>query len=554
LALGLWSLVAAGCGGNDGYLGPSVRLTGSFNGWVRGELAPELTWDGHEYRGVMTLPGENLELQVFVPSLLSSLESVGSGASVLHGVPAQVTVSEPGAGGSADSVSRTGPMRWALPLPARYEVVYSPQQRTVHVDFSDDATVNQPVEAALLIEALRNSDQLSPSEQHARGLVLAESLRAKSVELPFKNTFGEQRGLTFLHLGAVDWPALSLVGDFNGWRAGVDPMTFVLDGTIAYQGKRASGARLEYRFDLHGQRYADPQNLEVMWDGSFLPPNPSNLLGGNLGELNSVAMAPGYFEPGSRLRRFVGPDAPEGQPRPDVLIYLPPGYSQATTTSYPTLYVLDGKDAVVRGGYPRLLERLTQAGKTPPVVGVFVSSPSDPAVRLSALASYPDATFSEIIPRGDAFTRWLVDGLLPQVEKSFRVTSSRALLGIDMAGPLVMSLAWKDAQRRFPRVASQSGRFGWGDPLFVGSPYLKLLQTDAVARVERLTFDYSDVDHPQAQVHDSTIRPALSAPGYLSKVQFVRSTAMPADPWESLRLRAEQSLPFLLRDLAPVTK
>ncbi len=543
VSTGMIGALGAGCGGDGGYFGPSVRLTGSFNGWLRGELAPELTWDGQDYRGTVTLPGETLELQVYVPTLLTSFGSARLDR--LSAVPALLDVaSDDGSGAGMH-----GPLRVAMPISAHYEVVFSPQKHTLHIDFAEDAKSNQSPEAALLIEALRGSDHLTALEQHARGLALADALRNRAVELPLANRFGELRGLTFLHLGVVDWPSLSLVGDFNGWRAGADPMTFVLDGTLAYLGKRASGARIEYRFDLHGQRYPDPNNPEVIWDGAFIPPNPGNLLGGNAGDFNSVAMAPGYLEPGSRLRRIVGPEAPEGQPRPEVLVYLPPGYAQATTTRFPTLYVLDGKDALVRGGYSRLIERLAQAGKMPPVVGVFVSSPSDAVARLSALASYRDPTFGEVDPKGDSFSRWLVDSLVPQVEKSFRVTSSRALLGIDMAGPLAMSLAWKDP--RFTRVASQSGRFGWGDPWFVGSPYIKLLQTDVSARVERLAFDYSDVDHPQAQVHDSAVRAALSAPAYISKVQFYRSTANGSDPWDSLRTRAEQSLPFLLRDLSP---
>lgn len=536
--------LGAGCGSDDGYLGPAVRLSGSFNGWVRGELAPELTWDGHDYRGVVTLPGETVELQVVVPLLSTSYGSTSVDRTTA--IPSLQAVSRE----DEPSPTARGPLKWALPMPARYEVVFSPQQRTIHIDFADDAKAGQSPEAALLIDALRGSDQLSASEQHARGLQLVESLRQRSIETPLSLSFGDQRGFLFLHLGPVDWQSLSLIGNFNGWRAGVDPLSFVLDGTVAYLGKRSSGTRVEYRFDLHGQRYADPLNPEVMWDGAYLPPNPSNLLGGNVGELNSVAMAPGYQEPGSRLRRMPGPEAPEGQARPEVFIYLPPGYAQASTTRYPALYVLDGKDAVVRGGYTRLLDRLQQAGKAAPVVGVFVSSPSEPSVRLSTLASYRDPTFAEIEPKGDAFSRWLVDALVPQVEKNYRVSTVRALLGIDMAGPLVMNLVWKDP--RFARALSQSGRFGWGDPQFVSSPYIKLIQSDISARIERIAFDYSDADSPQAQVHDSALRTALISPGYVGKVQFYRSSASSADPWDSLRLRAEQSIPFLLRDLTPV--
>lgn len=541
-SLGLGAI--SGCGGSDGYFGPTVRLHGSFNGWGRSDAPAELSWDGQNYRGVVTLPGETIEMQVYVPSLLSTYGSPQ--AAKAAPVPAQLSVAKDQAAG--------GTIRVALPLPARYEVVFSPQDQTLHVDFSDDAADGQSPEAQIIIGALRKSDQLTRAEQHAKGIGLGDALRALGIDLPLPVSFGELRGLSFWHLGAVDWPSLSLVGDFNGWRTDADPLTFVLDGTVAYLGKRASGARLEYRFDLHGQRYPDPQNPEVVWDGSYLPPNPANILGGNAGELNSVAYAPGYLEPGARLRRLSGPDAPEGQPRPEVLVYLPPGYAQAATTRYPVLYVLDGKDAVVRGGYARLFERLSQAGKLPRIVGVFVSSPSDSQARLSALTSYRDPAYPEIDPRGDAFSRWLTDGLMPQVDKTLRVTASRALLGVDIAGPLVMGLVWKDDKKRFLRAMSQSGRFGWGDPQLVNSPYLKLMATDISGRIERLAFDYADIDHPQAQVHETTLRSALSATGYLSKVQFFKSTATAMDTWDSLRQRAEVSLPFLLRDLSPASK
>lgn len=540
----LVSATTSGCGGSDGYVGPTVRLHGSFNGWGRGDTPDELTWDGQVYRGVVTLPGETIEMQVYVPSLLRTYGSAQMGTAVP--VPSQLVVAK-------DQDAR-GTIQVALPLPARYEVVFSPQDQTVHLDFADDAADNQSPEAQLIIRALAKSDQLSRAEQHARGISLGDALRARGSDFPLPVRFGELSGLSFWHLGPVDWPSLSMVGDFNGWRTDADRLTFALDGTVAYLGKRASGARIEYRFDLHGQRYPDPLNPEVVWNGAYLPPDPANILGGNAGEMNSVAYAPGYFEPGSRLRRLPGPDAPEGQPRPEVLVYLPPGYSQATTLRYPVIYVLDGKDAVVQGGYTRLFDRLSQAGKLPNLVGVFVSSPSDARARLSALTSYRDPGYREVEPRGDAFARWLTDGLMPQVENSLRVGSSRVLLGVDMAGPLVMSMVWKDDKKRFLRAMSQSGRFGFGDPQLVGSPYLKLMATDVSGRIERLAFDYSDIDHPQAQVHDSALRTALSAPGYIGKIQYFKATATAVDIWDSLRQRAEQSLPFLLRDLSPTGK
>ncbi|MFO0657332.1 MAG: hypothetical protein U0787_19975 [Polyangia bacterium] len=72
-SLGLGAI--SGCGGSDGYFGPTVRLHGSFNGWGRSDAPAELSWDGQNYRGVVTLPGETIEMQVYVPSLLSTYGS-----------------------------------------------------------------------------------------------------------------------------------------------------------------------------------------------------------------------------------------------------------------------------------------------------------------------------------------------------------------------------------------------------------------------------------------------------------------------------------------------
>ena len=148
VSTGMIGALGAGCGGDGGYFGPSVRLTGSFNGWLRGELAPELTWDGQDYRGTVTLPGETLELQVYVPTLLSSFGSARLDR--VSGVPAlQDVASEDGSG-----TGMHGPLRFAMPISAHYEVVFSPQKHTLHIDFAEDAKSDQSPEAALLIEAL----------------------------------------------------------------------------------------------------------------------------------------------------------------------------------------------------------------------------------------------------------------------------------------------------------------------------------------------------------------------------------------------------------------
>ena len=77
----------------------------------------------------------------------------------------------------------------------------------------------------------------------------------------------------------------------------------------------------------------------------------------------------------------------------------------------------------------------------------------------------------------------------------------------------------------------------------------RALATDRSAVMEKLSFDYSDSDPPQAQamVHDA-VRSMLAQPGYAGKVQVFRQ-GTPAQFWDGLRSRLDATLVFLLHDL-----
>lgn len=537
LALGLGLSLGAGCGEGDGArLGMSLRLGADWNGWATSASAPELTWDGERYHAVVTLPGDDLELRLYSPE---------TGLLVGHprGTPAQPVAST---AQTLAAVSDVPPLRLALPLLARYELSFDPRRGELHVDLAEDADAGLEPAGAALVRALRGADRLSPDERKQRAATLRTTLAELAVETPLAWSSPEHQGLTFLHLDSVDHAELSVIGDFNAWTPGRDPMSFVLDGTVAYHARRGAGARLEYRFDLHGRRYVDPRNPEVAWDGVVLPPSPGNLLGGNVGELNSVAYAPGYVPASSRLRRL---PLPEGGPSSEVLVYLPAGYGKSGRR-YPSLYLHDGKDALVRGGYDRTLDRLAQSRQIPEVVAILIAPPADPVERLATFATNTDPTFPQVTPRGVAYERFLTDVVVPLVEKTYRTGEPRALLGIDLAGPLSFHLVWSDPQARFTRAASQSGRFGWGADGTQPSPYLEMMKSDQSSRISRLAFDFSDTDQAQASaaVHDS-VQKLLNLPSYSGKVQFRRKSVASATAWECLRTRLEGTLPFLLGDL-----
>lgn len=546
-ALIAWGFGGGGCGQPSAYQGPALRVSGDWNAWITSEQAPSLAWDGEHYRGVVALPGDRLSLRLFAPATGVLVGRAANTAEAgMPAAPSRVAAVPSTLGGTV--ASAVEPFQIATPLPTRYVLEYDPTTGKLHIDLADDAEAGLPAEAAALVTALRGADQLSAAERTSRAEALRSELRARGSEMPLPVGEGETRGLTFLHLSRVDFPDLSVVGDFNSWTAGRDAMQPVLDGSVAYLGRRASGVRLEYRFDLHGLRYPDPTNPEVAWDGAYLPPNPDNLLGGGVGEWNSVAFAPGYVEPGSRMRQLRSPST-AGAGQPEVFVCLPRGYAQNPDQRYPSVYIYDGKDALVRGRYDGALQRLATAREIPSVIGVFIASPTTPQERLASFAGFADPQYPEIKPLGSATANQLLSELVPQIDKTYRTAGPRTLLGIDIAGPYGFLLAWQDDQHRFTRLASQSGRFGWGDEKLVNSPYIRALATDRSAVMEKLSFDYSDSDPPQAQamVHDA-VRSMLAQPGYAGKVQVFRQPT-PAQFWDGLRSRLDASLVFLLHDL-----
>ena len=559
----LWGLsallwFAAGCGPPPRFYGLSLRVSGDHNDWGDDETAPLLHWDSAArlYRGVVELPGRNLALQLSAPRnniWIGAAQSDQGSDRALDMAPATLPTSS----FDANDVRLLHPIHVATPLSARYELQFEPHSGRLHVDLAVDAERDQSAGAALLIAALRGSDQLSASEQAQRLDILQKALHAQGIETPLVSRMSSpERAATWTF---IDWdpaPArtVAVLGDWNHFTAVNDRLLPTLSGRLRLWALTIPATRSEYLIARDGVRRVDPLNLEVAWNGGFLPPNPANLLGGNMGELRSVALAPGVVEPGPRLRRLPLPagtlaDLSMGE----AMVQLPAGYTQRSMVTFPSVYIHDGKDALVRGRYDRLLYALADQGQAPPTLAVFLPAPDSTIARLSLYAHYRDASFPSVSPRGAEYAQYILDVVLPTVEKSYRAGTPRTMLGIDMAGPFSYELAWSDPAHRFTRVVSQSGRFGWGeDPQSGDRPYARTLSMDRSREIERVAFDWSDGDLYQVQVHDS-LRPLFASPAYTGKVQFNRQIDPGQDFWESLRQRALGSLRHVLSDIVSPT-
>lgn len=228
-----------------------------------------------------------------------------------------------------------------------------------------------------------------------------------------------------------------VVGDFNAWalRPGsgqtaqpvYDPaigkMTRI-DGTnwSYLEGTAYTNARAEYVFYFDTEVVADPLNPRTAqaYAGPrseirmpFWVANP---------EVDEQAAAPaGELIAESVMSRALG-----GPRR--VWFYLPPGYSAATDTLYPVLYILDGANYVEKMDVPRILDRLIANKAIPPVMAVF----SEPGDR------------QEEYTRNPRWRSFIASELVPLVDKRFRTFPApdhRIIFGSSLAGYGAVDLA-----------------------------------------------------------------------------------------------------------------
>lgn len=124
----------------------------------------------------------------------------------------------------------------------------------------------------------------------------------------------------------------------------------------------------------------------------------------------------------------------------DYYVYTPPGYDPAASKVYPVLYLLHGYSddasgwtAVGRANV--ILDNLIAHGKVKPMLVVMPLGYGDLEVIARGFASFRDATLRQ--RNYDRFREALLTEVIPQVEKTYRVSkdrSGRAIAGLSMGG------------------------------------------------------------------------------------------------------------------------
>ncbi len=152
-----------------------------------------------------------------------------------------------------------------------------------------------------------------------------------------------------------------------------------------------------------------------------------------------------------------------GPLRRDVLVWLPPGYDDEANAGreYPILYMLDGQNVFDQPrGVPgewkadETAARLIKEGKIEPLIIVGI-----PHAGADRAAEYlPIAALDGVTPRSGEFITFLMDEVIPRVERSFRVRKlrdSRGIGGASLGGVMALE-AGTEKPAMFGKVLAES--------------------------------------------------------------------------------------------------
>lgn len=191
----------------------------------------------------------------------------------------------------------------------------------------------------------------------------------------------------------------------------------------------------EYSFKADGVRLLDPSNHMIV--PNLLSPSS---------EVHVPSASPAAWEmtdiPHGTIRHHFYHSAIVGDNR-DFFVYTPPGYDPSAATRYPVLYLLHGysDDAsgwTAVGRANLILDSLIAEGKAKPMIIVMPLGYGAPEIVEPSRGQAASLRNAELREKNyTKFAAALIDEVIPQVERSYKVESNRdarAIAGLSMGG------------------------------------------------------------------------------------------------------------------------
>lgn len=235
---------------------------------------------------------------------------------------------------------------------------------------------------------------------------------------------------------------VGIVGDMIGFRR-EDPMVRVKGTDLFFYSTRLEpDAAVSYGFiPDYGDPVPDPLN-----------DRPG---AGLFGEVSWFAMpawqAPDYLGEAARdaqgsTEEFAWESAAQEGAARKATIYLPAGYGEEITRSYPSVYVHGGGNALDPGQWKNSLDHLIARGTIEPLIAVFIHGDEENPQN----------------DRGPAYGTMIVDELVPAIDERYRAVrdrASRASVGSGRSANNALMVGLSNTAT-FGRLAAQSATVG----------------------------------------------------------------------------------------------
>jgi len=333
---------------------------------------------------------------------------------------------------------------------------------------------------------------------------------------PTSPLFDSDTVAVFVYTGPA--ASVSIAGDMNGWRTGVDTMTSIPGTDLWYQSRFFErDARLDYKFVIDGSSWIlDPRN-DLISRGGF--------------GSNSEIRMPGYDDhpeltrnaavPRGSIRDTVFFSATLGNER-NVSIYVPADYD-GETDSLRMVLVHDGLEFVSLARMPVVVDNLIADGLLPPVLIIFIP----PFDRTSEYAG----------DRMDPFVFFIVNEVIPAIRTQYRIRSDPAdhvVMGASNGGNIALYLGVTHPNM-FGNVAAFSSN--------VLPSITERFTSDARLRL-RIYLDIGTYDIPQLVPKVRELRTLLEKNGY----ELRYSEHHDGHSWANWRSHIDDALIFLLSE------
>jgi len=148
-----------------------------------------------------------------------------------------------------------------------------------------------------------------------------------------------------------------------------------------------------------------------------------------------------------------------------IAVYVPPGY-EGGSQAYPVLYMPDGG---VGEDFPHIantIDALIQEGAIAPLLVVGIENTERARDLTPDSRTDYDRQFAPDTDGASAFRTFIRDELIPEIERRYRTTGERAIVGESTAGLFVMDTLFREPDL-FDRYIAMDPALWWDDHALV---------------------------------------------------------------------------------------